>query len=209
MSDMALFASARRTVAVIALALGLVTAASGSAAASTDYTPSGGPSINLVGTNISLLFEEISQTFTCSRFDVSGQVVMPGVARAFGNEAAELGALTDSCTNPYYGPTDFRVKPNWRLTVQGPANGTTVPVRLDQVEMELFALNCVVRFAGTIDGSFDIATQQLAPVASALIVTYWSGPICVTVDFQVGDHVALRGRFTNVPPAGSSPLSLS
>lgn len=187
----------------------MVTTMSAGAHAATDYTPTGGPSLNLVGTNVRVHFEEINQSFTCSRFDVAGQVTMPGVAREFGGEAVDLGALTDTCTNPLYGLSNFTAEPTWRTTVTGPSNGTSWPVRLEEVEMGFTAVNCVVEFEGTIDGAFDTATQRFTPGTSTLIVTYWSGSWCVTLDFQVGDHAVLQGELTNVPPAGSSPLTLS
>ncbi|NHA00499.1 hypothetical protein G5V59_11930 [Nocardioides sp. W3-2-3] len=162
-----------------------------------------------MGTNVVFHFDEIGQDFRCSPFNIAGQVTSPGTGRAFGSEAVDLGGLTDTCSNPIWGLTDFSADPAWRLTVTGAATGPTWPVRLEQMAMSLSALNCTVKFGGAVDGTFDTSTQRFTPSTSALLVSSVTGSMCVMLDFQVGDHALLQGYFTNLPPAGSGPLSIS
>lgn len=201
--------STLRLVAGAALAMVLVVGGAVDARALTTYAPSGGAGVKLVGTNVVFHFEEIGQNFSCAPFDIAGQVTSPGDARAFGSEAVDLGALTDTCTNPLWGLTSFSADPGWRLAVTDAATSSSWHVRLDQVVMSLSALNCTVDFGGTVDGTFDTVTQRFAPTTSHLVISSVTGSMCAMLDFQVGDHAVLRGSFTNLPPAGSGPLSIS
>lgn len=198
-----------RLVAGAALAMVVVVGSAVDARAGTTYTPSGGTDAKLVGANVVFHFEEIGQDFRCAPFDIAGQVTSPGVARSFGTEAVDLGALTDTCTNPLWGLTQFSADPGWRLAVTGAAVGSAWQARLDQVAMTLSALNCTVAFGGAVDGTIDTASQRFTPATSALVVTSVTGSMCVMLDFQVGDHAVLLGSLTNLPPAGSGPLSIS
>lgn len=198
-----------RLVVGAALAMVVVVGSAVDARAGTTYTPSGGAGVKLVGANVVFHFEETGQDWRCAPFDIAGQVTSPGSARTFGSEAVDLGALADTCTNPLWGLTNFSADPGWRLTVTGAGAGTAWPARLDQVAMTLSALNCTVAFGGSVDGTFDTASQRFTPATSALVVTSVTGSMCVMLDFQVGDHTVLLGSFTNLPPAGSVPLSIS
>lgn len=204
----------RRTLQLLAtsaLSLGLVATASVEARAGTTYTPAGGPSVRLVGANIDITDVPAGQQYQCTQFDVAGQVDQAGVGRAFGSAALDLGSLTYACTNPIMGHVTITVDPAWTLDVTGPATGTTWPVRLSGVSMRIVGAACDLRFAGTVPGSFDTSTQRFTPttLASTMAVTSATGSFCVNLDFQPGDQVVLSGYFTNVPPSGSTPLSLS
>ncbi|WP_182379641.1 hypothetical protein [Nocardioides sp. WS12] len=210
MSDVrAQTAAARRVVAATAFSLTLVTVTSGNAEATTDYTPTGGPGTNFVGSSVTFTNVEALQTYSCSRLDAAGQVAAPGTSRAFNSEAVDLGALTDNCTHPVFGLVDFDVDPDWGLSITGSPSGTSWPTRLDQVDMTLSAVNCDQAFEGSVDGTFDIVTQRFTPITSDLVVTLVVGSSCTTFDFQVGDHMELNGQLTNISPAGSVPLSFS
>lgn len=203
------FASVRRVVVATALSLALVTATSVDAEATTDYTPAGGPSVNMVGTSVRFLEEEAAQTFSCSRFDVAGQIVTPGTVRAYDSEAVDLGTPTDTCTHPIFGHVNFDADPDWKLSITGSPSGSSWPARLDQVDMTLSAGGCELAFEGFVAGTFDTATQRFAPTTSALVVTYRSGSLCAALDFQVGDRMVLQGHLTNTAPSGSGPMMLS
>lgn len=201
-----------RLLATTALALGLVTTAAVEARAGTTYTPSGGPAVRLVGTMISITDVPAAQTITCQQFDIAGTVHSPGAARGFGSPAVDLGALTYTlCTNPVMGWMPVTVDPGWTLDVTGQANGSVWPARVNNVVMRLAMANCDLRLAGTMPGTFDTATQRFTPTftASTLVLTSVVGSMCVTLDWQVGDQMSFGGYFTNVPPSGSTPLTLS
>ncbi|NHA00497.1 hypothetical protein G5V59_11920 [Nocardioides sp. W3-2-3] len=182
------------------------------ARAGTTYTPAGGPSVRLVGTSISITDVPAGQTITCNQFDIAGTVESPGSVRTFGSAAVDLGALTYfRCTNPVMGPMPVTVDPAWSLDITGPATGTTWPAVVNHVNMRLAMANCDLRLAGTMPGVFDTATQRFTPTyaASTLVLTSVVGSMCVTLDWQVGDQMSFGGYLTNVPPAGSTPLSLT
>ncbi|WP_182379643.1 hypothetical protein [Nocardioides sp. WS12] len=94
-----------RCVTVAVASVTVIAASATSARATTDYTPTGEPSLNLVGTSVWFTNVPANQTVTCSQFDVAGQVVSPGTSRTFGATAADLGVLTHTCSNPIMGPT--------------------------------------------------------------------------------------------------------
>lgn len=199
-------------LATTALALGLVATATVEARAGTTYTPTGGPSVRLVGTTISVTDVPAAQTITCNQFDIAGAVDNPGTARPFGGSAIDLGALTyNRCTNPVMGWMPVTVDPGWSLDVTGPASGTVWPVQVSNAVMRFAMANCDLRMAGTMPGTFDTATQRFTPTfaASTVVLTSVVGSMCVTLDWQVGDQMSFGGYFTNIPPAGSTALSLS
>lgn len=201
-----------RLIATTALALGLVATATVEARAGTTYTPAGGPSVRLVGTMISITDVPAGQTITCQQFDIAGLVQSPGATRAFGEAAVDLGALTYKlCTNPIMGWMYVTADPAWALDITGPASGTSWPARLSHVNIALDMANCSLRLAGSLPGTFDTATQRFSPTpgASAVVITSVIGPMCVTLDWQVGDQMSFGGYFANVPPTGSTALSLS
>ena len=88
-----------RLLAITTLALGLVGPASGADATQamvSDYTPSGGPSLSLVGTNVAIWFES-GQAISCTGFDPSGTLTDPGASRPW---SAEEGFCGESSAAP-------------------------------------------------------------------------------------------------------------
>ncbi|MEV5001478.1 hypothetical protein [Nocardioides sp. LML1-1-1.1] len=200
-----------RLLATTALALGLVATAAVEARAGTTYTAAGGPSVRLVGSIVTITDVPAGQTIACSQYDVAGRVIDPGAVRSHGTAAADLGALTSQCVHPIVGNLTSTVDPGWTVDVTGPANGTAWPARLSGVRIRMVGVGCDLTFSGTVPGTLDTATQRFTPTpaASTLVLTAVAGGFCVPLDFQVGDQMSFGGYFTNVPPTGSTALSLS
>lgn len=199
------------SLAATALALGLVATAAVEARAGTTYTPSGGPSVRIVGTSITIQDPPAGQTIACSQYDVAGQIIDPGAVHPYGTAAVDLGALTSHCVHPIVGNLTSTVDPGWTLDVTGPVSGTSWPARLSGVKVRMVGVGCDLTFSGTMPGTVDTTTQRFTPTpaASTLVLTAVAGGFCVPLDYQVGDQMSVAGHFTNVPPTGSTALSLS
>ncbi|WP_408898325.1 hypothetical protein ACJ5H2_04245 [Nocardioides sp. R1-1] len=204
-------------LAATAAATATVVSMSATAAqAATSYTPTGGPGANFVGTNVSFTDIEAGQTLTCTTFNLSGSIINSGASRAYGVDGGTLGSLTSSgCTNPLAGPTTVTPVGTWTVAVTGDASGTSWPARLKNVKATVTAANCTFGVTGVVNGRFDDSTQKFTPNAGASGLTIDggagapTGSMCVTLDLQPGDTVAVGGYWTNTPPAGSTALDIS
>src|SRR5690625_726989 len=122
-----------------ALVLSLVAAP---AQAQGDYTPSGGPDINLVGSDVDFLVDSTGQELDCPTFNLLGSVVDPGDKRPFGDDGLLVDDLTATgCTNPIAGPTEVTPHSDWKVAVTGPESGSVSPVNLHDVEVTVNALS--------------------------------------------------------------------
>lgn len=173
------------------------------AQAATTYTPTGS-SANFVGSSVSFKDIEANQTLTCSTFNLSGSVSSSGTSRLYGADAGSLGTLTSSgCTNPIAGATTVTPVGTWTVAITGDKTGTVWPARLKNVTANVSAVNCNFTTSGVVNGSFDTATQKFTPNAGASGLTINggagapTGSMCVTLDLQPGDTVAVGGSWTN------------
>ncbi|WP_332644750.1 hypothetical protein [Aeromicrobium sp.] len=198
---------AMRCVTVAVASVTVIAASATSAWATTDYTPTGGPAVKLQGTNIAITNVPAAQTITCSQFTVPGTVTSPGMSRPLGTTAVGLGTPSETCSHPLMGSISFDV--SWNLAVLDASATSSWRVRLVDVSGTAAWANCEWTFEGQADGLFDTATQQWTPTTSALVITGVVGSMCVTIDFLPGDEIVISGSLTNVPPAGSVPLSFS
>ncbi|GEB11882.1 hypothetical protein GUY44_20700 [Pimelobacter simplex] len=225
----------RGALAATAAALLLVLSTTTDARAATTYTPSGGPGLSLSasyddprtpettlvpGAELTLI--DAGQSIDCSGLSFSGWVTSPGSARAYGATMAALGTFSaPGCTNPTYGPTtlDLQTAPQLVIT-GGPADGQW-PARITNIRWKIAWPGCDFSIEGIVVGRLDAATQVFTPAGnpgtgpsstpSGLVIASSptpSGPACLTLDLQGGDHIGLRGTFLNTPPAGSSALVL-
>lgn len=192
-----LVASAAAGVAVLA------TTATGAYAATT-YTPTGGSSVNFVGSGVSFTDIEVDQTLSCSKFDLAGSVTGSGTSRSYGTAAGNLGTLsTGGCSNALAGPTTVTPVGTWTVAITGDATGSSWPARLDNVKANLSAANCTFAVSGVVNGRFDDATQKFTPVSGASGLTIDggagapTGSMCVTLDLQPGDTIRVDGSWTN------------
>lgn len=200
-----------RLLAASALALSIVGANDGSTHAASedgvDYTPSGGPALDLVGTNLAVWFEG-GQAIGCTDFELSGSLTAPGTTRPVGAPAGSVGGLTSSCSTDTGAAFAF-TSGTWSFEVTGLATGTASPVRFTGAELDWNAGGCQVDMAGDLGGVFDTATQRFTPTSSTITPTSVTGTGCASLGIAPGDTTEFGGYLTNVPPAGSTPLSLS
>ena len=193
------------------LVTALVASTAGSAQATDPYTPGGGPDLNLMSSSsIQFTVSPSGAQFNCSTFNLAGIVENPGTPRTHSARAGFMNSLTASgCTNPLI------LQGTWEIYVTGdPASATPTvwPTRLANVEVnvDLFTGACNFSFTGSIDGTFDTATQVFTPTSSALVTDNVVGVGCNTLDIIDGDAVDITdGDWTNAPPAGSGPLTLT
>lgn len=203
-------------VATAAAGAAVLSMTSTSAYAATTYTPTGGPSAKFVGTSVSFTDIEAAQTLTCTTFNLSGSIISSGSSRAYGTDGGTLGSLSSSgCTNPLAGATTVTPVGTWTVAVTGDATGTSWPARLKNVKATVTAANCTFGVTGVVNGRFDDSNQRFTPNAGASGLTIDSGAgaptgsMCVTLDLQPGDTIAVGGYWTNTPPAGSTALDIS
>ncbi|MEV5001479.1 hypothetical protein [Nocardioides sp. LML1-1-1.1] len=196
-----------RLAATAALVAGLVSAGPSEAQASTTYTPSGGPSLNLVGTNVAIWFEA-GQAINCTDFHPSGTLTDPGTARPVGAPAGSIASLSSGCTTDSGASLTF-TSGTWSFEVTGLATGTAWPVRFTGVELDWNADGCQVDMAGDLGGVFDTSTQRFMPTSSTITPTAVTGSGCASLGISPGDTTEFGGYLTNVPPTGSTALSLS
>lgn len=201
----------RAALAALATAATLVVASTPAHAATT-YTPNGGPAVKLVGTGITLTDLPANQAFTCTASTLDGPVASPGTSRTYGSATAALTSTTGPCTNAVVGPTTVTQLGSWSLGVTGDevAPGRW-PARLDGVRLRMRSSSCDLTLEGTVEGTFDEGTQRFTPRtgASGLVITAAGGTYCALVlDMRVGDEIEVGGHWTNVPPAGSTALTV-
>lgn len=201
-----------RLLALSALALCVAGPASGAAGAdvastASVYTPSGGPSLELVATNFAIWFES-GQAIGCTELDATGALASPGTARAVGAPAGTVTALTSACTTDT-GATFAFATDSWSFEVTGLATGTAWPARFTGVELDWSVGGCQVDMSGDLGGVFDTATQRFMPTSSTITPTSVVGTGCASLGIAPGDTTELGGYLTHTPPAGSTALSLS
>ncbi|WP_408898327.1 hypothetical protein ACJ5H2_04255 [Nocardioides sp. R1-1] len=200
--------------------------------AATTYTPAGGPGLAFVASRgqptmsgLVVTLIEPAQSITCTGFSLTGSVVSPGASRAYGVDAATLGSLSASgCTHGIMGGTSLTALTTPSFKITGDATNGRWPARVANVRWRIVWANCEFYLDGTINGVFDPATQVFSPVGNppasgspyaptGLVISATPAPptgsMCLTLDLQAGDTVALSGRFTNTPPAGSAGLTVT
>lgn len=229
--------SRRALLRIVTVAAALLLASvTTEAVAATTYTPTGGPAVSFVasvkrsstqppsaGAYLELI--ESAQWIDCKGFSLGGSVASPGISRAYGSNAASLGALTTTgCTNGIMGPTTFTAltTPGFAITGDRTAGGQW-PARINNVRWAVHWANCDFYISGFINGKLDPVTGVFTPlgnprppgegVAVGLMISDTPAPptgsMCVTVDVQAGDTVGLTGTFANVPPSPSTGLTIA
>lgn len=213
-------------IATAAAGAAVVSMTTVAAHAATTFTPSGGPNANFVASRLvsgspvsGVKFTDIpaGQALTCTSFSVSGSIVSPGTSRTYGANAGNLGSLSaGGCTNPLAGATTVTPVGTWGVTITGDAVSGLWPAKLTNVKANLAAANCTFSVEGVVNGKFSNTTQRFTPnsttAASGLVVSSTpapSGTMCVTLDIQPGDDIAIDGYFTNTPPSGSTNLTVA
>ncbi|KRF19046.1 hypothetical protein ASG90_03970 [Nocardioides sp. Soil797] len=195
-----------------ALAVTSVMAMSTSAqAAADDYTPNGGPEAAFIGSNVSFTATEAGQTLTCTQFDLSGTVTDPGTSRAFGDEAGSLGDLQSSgCTNPVAGATTVDPIGVWGVTITGAEVGSVSPAQLTDVNAFVEAAGCSFNVGGTVNGEYDDSTGVFTPGGSGLTISDVPvGFLCSILGVAQGQSIEVNGTWQNVPPAGSTAMTIT
>ncbi|GAA1743410.1 hypothetical protein [Aeromicrobium alkaliterrae] len=207
--------SKRTSSGLLAAAAAVVTtmALAAPAHAATTYTPDAGAGdkVNFVGSSVSFRAVQANQTLTCSTFNLAGDVVSPSTSRAYGANGGTLGSLTSSgCTNPIAGNTTVTPTGVWGVTVTGDATGTTWPAKLTSVGATVSAAGCTFNVGGDLAGTFNTATQLFTPGASTIKITSTpSGFLCPILGVAAGQDITVSGSWTNTPPAGSGPLTIT
>lgn len=196
-----------RLAATAALVAGLVTAGPSEAHTTTTYTPSGGPHLDLVGTNVAIWFEA-GQAISCTDFDPSGTLINPGTARSLGAPAGSIVSLASACTTDTGASVTF-TSGTWSFEVTGLATGSAWPARFTGVELDWNVGGCQVDMSGDLGGVFDTATQRFMPTSSTIVPTAVTGAGCAALGISPGDTTEFGGYLTNTPSAGSTALSLS
>ncbi|MBM0124129.1 hypothetical protein [Pimelobacter simplex] len=203
-------------LATAAAASTVVAMTATAAQAATTYTPTGGLSASFVGTSVSFTDIEAAQTLTCTTFDLSGSIISSGSSRPYGADGGTLGSLSSSgCTNPLAGATTVTPVGTWTVAVTGDATGTSWPAQLKNVKATVSAANCTFGVTGVVNGRFDDSNQRFTPASGASGLTIDggagapTGSMCVTLDLQPGDTIAVGGYWTNTPPTGSAALDIS
>lgn len=195
--------------------IALVLASTVPARAATTYTPTGGPVVSFLGSNISFTNIWAGQTFTCTTVSASGSVVIPGTSRAYGTTAISLGTnATSGCSHPMCGTTTVTPSGTWSFAITGDKTGSVWPARISNVSIQMTCGTCTFTVVGRVTGKFDTATQRFTPASGASGLTVSgnpppSGAMCVTLDILAGDEFAVGGSFTLVTPSGSSGLTIS
>lgn len=176
------------------------------AAAQATSTPNGGPDVNFIGTNVS--FTPVgSSPIACAPFDLAGSLVNPGSSRAFGDPTAVLNSFnTGSCSGPgTVDPSGF-----WGFAVTGNPTGTVWPARLTDITASVDSTSCAYEIAGEVDGVFNSASQTFVATSSDVqIATNPVGFLCPILGVAQGQNIDVSGSWTNVPPSGSSPITLA
>lgn len=198
------------SVIATAAASSAVIAMTATGASAADFNLAGGPEANFVGSGVSFTDVQAEQTLTCEQFDLKGTAT-PG-AYDFGSDVGSLDELVSSgCENDIAGPTTVDPTGVWGVAIDGPgATATEWDARLTTVTAFVSAAGCSFDVGGEVSGTFNETTQVFTPTSSTLeIVTTPSGFLCGLLGVSLGDDITVAGSWTNVPPAGSSPLSIS
>ncbi|XBB67504.1 hypothetical protein ABFU82_25905 [Nocardioides sp. WV_118_6] len=205
----------------------------------TTFTPGGGPDANFVGSyddprtpstaivpGIRFTDIDAGQSLDCSAFSVGGSLVSPGTSRAYGANAGNLGSLSATgCTNPLAGATTVDPIGTWGVTITGDATAGEFPAKLTSVKAKLTAANCVFYVEGVVNGKFNPSNQVFTPAGNPVAANATSttpvglkvastpapptGPMCTTLDILAGDDISITGKFTNVPPTGSTAITIT
>ncbi len=200
-----------RRVIVSALAAMAVLMGGSSAFAMSTYTPGGGPDVNFVGTGVTLdVVVAGPYSNSCAQFDLAGDVISPGMGRAYGSAATALTGLTAAgCVDSLGFPSTVVGYPTWDVVVTGPASGSSWPVTVESVNFTVATAGCTFDVAGSFSGLFNTASQTLLPTSATMeISSPPSGFVCPILGVAMGQDVDISGAFTNVPPSGSGPITI-
>lgn len=196
--------------------IALVLASTVPARAATTYTPTGGPSVTFVGTSISFTDIPAAQTFACTTFNLHGSVTSPGVSRAYGASAITFSTITaGGCSNPLCGSVSPTPSGTWGFAITGDPVSGVWPARLTNVRLQLgCGSSCVFTLTGAVNGKFNASTNRFTPNsgASGLVIASSPAPtgaLCVTLDLQAGDDVAVGGYWTVTVPVGYPAFAVS
>lgn len=202
------------TVAAVGLTAGTLASTMGTAQATDPYKVGGGPKANFVlsSANVKFVVSPSLTELTCTTFSLAGNV-NPGTY-AHTSAAGTLGTLSSGgCWQPQLGASSVTPTGTWSVLVTGdaPAGSTVWPAKLANVSAHVSAdvADCQVDAVGTVTGTFDTATQKFTATGSTLELENVTGADCATLDILDGDPVSVTGTWTNTPPAGSSPITLS
>lgn len=209
------------TTAITALTIGLAvtpaTAGIPNNPTATTYTVTGGPDADFVGSGITLtdVDSSILPPLTCLTFDLIGTVTNSGASRAYGAEAGSLGSLNAS------GCVGLVPVGAWKVAITGYVDGANWQARLSGIEVNVTAPGCSFPLgAGTatdyVSGTFNDSTQVFTPNpgagpnASTLTISATpAGPNCTLYGVAQGDRASVAGTWTNTPPTGSTPLTIT
>ncbi|WP_229054377.1 hypothetical protein [Aeromicrobium sp. Leaf350] len=202
-----LVAAAATTATVLAM--------SGPAQATNPYTPGGGPAADFRATNLTFTDVDAGATLECEQVNLGGSIVNPGSSRAHSAVAGELDDIEAvNCNNDYFGATSINLTGTWDFFVTGDPTGGLWPVELRDVSANVAAVGCSFTAkgpggtSGTISGTFNPVTQKFAVTGDNLEVNSAVGS-CWIIGVGNGNDVEVAGTWTNVPPAGNSPFSLT
>lgn len=203
----------KKVVAGVAAMVALIGGTAVTAQAATTYTPTGTTATfaKTAGlSNISLTEIEANQTFPCATFTMAGSVDGSGTSRSYGTNGLSLPSTTTAgCTN-WWSAFTVTASGSWGMTVVGDKVGTVAHSRLTNVSLTGTMPQCTFSIGGVVNGTFDTSTQRFTPVSGASGLTLTSIPaptssrpqtLCTTLDFQVGDTIAIGGSWTNTGPA--------
>lgn len=176
------------------------------AAQAATVTVSGGPNINLVGNNVSFTDPNAGQTLTCTTFNLAGGPITTGSITTPA-VIADMSSLTSSgCTNPTAGSTTVTPIGTWHYQVDSATTG-----ELTNVNATVSAAGCTFNAGGgAVSGTWNNSTHTFTPTGSTLFITNTpTGFICPLLGVAQGDPITVAGSWTNVPPAGSTQISIS
>lgn len=180
-------------------------------AASGTFTPGGGPEVNFVGSGISFTDVQANQTLTCAQVNFAGTVIDPGSSRGLGENAGTLDDLsTSNCTNPLGGQTNVTLLGTPTVSITGQPVGTRWPAELADVSAQITVAGCSFTVTGDVTGVFDTDTQTVTPMANSLtIIDDPVGYLCPIPGLAKDQTFRVSGSWTNLPPAGSDPLTFT
>lgn len=201
-------------VAAFLLASGLVAGTATSAAAWTTYTPNGGPSVNFVGGPLRFTNIPAAQDVRCTKVDLGGTVINPGLSRPYPSPMVSLTSTSSTgCADPLLGVCVLTHSGTWGLAMAGDSVSGVWPAVLTNVKLKVSCGPCTYTLVGSVDGDF--APSTFTPVTGPSGLTVAGGadsptPACAVLrDIQVGDEIEIHGSWTNLPPVGSTPVTLT
>ncbi len=207
------------SLGVAGAALATVFAMNMPAHAATNYTPDAGAGdkVNFVGTSVTFSVTSTGQKVKCPTFNMAGDITNPGVSRLLGATAGSVPSLTAAgCTNSFFGPIAITPQSVWALAITGDEVAGVSPATISNIDAFVNMGNCKIYVVGSISGSFDEATQRFTPSSSALTIDSTvgrrpTGSLCTFLGYAPGGVMTVDAGsyFTNLPPAGSSAITIT